>query len=164
MEEEINQPLLQINLLGNPEIKLGEGTPIRLPQKALALLVYIAIERQMIKRSKLVLLFWSDIVDESARSSLRMTLSKLKKALGEHLQVTRQEVGLNWERPISVDVFELETTLTSKAVDLEKIDAAITRYKGGCLKDFEFKDTPEFDSWCQEQQGTLTTTCYGSLK
>ena len=42
MEKEINQPLLQITLLGNPKIKLGEGTPIQLPQKALALLIYIA--------------------------------------------------------------------------------------------------------------------------
>ena len=155
MKKEVNQSLLQINLLGNPEVKLGEGTPLQLPKKTLALLVYIAIERQMIKRSKLVLLFWSDMVDESARSNLRMGLSKLKKALGEHLQVTRQEVGLDWGTSIVVDAFELETILTSKAVDLEKVDATITRYKGGFLTDLEFKDTPEFDAWRLEQQERL---------
>ncbi len=152
MEKEQNQPLLHINLLGNPEIRVGDGAPLQLPKKTLALLVYIAIERQMVKRSKLILLFWSDVPDESARSSLRTGLSGLKKALGNYMQATREAIGLDWEKPIIVDAFELDTVLTSESVDLKKADAAIARYRGDFLKDFELKDAPEFDSWCLEQQ------------
>ena len=152
MEKDIDQPLLHINLLGNPKLKFGNNAPLQLQKRLLALLVYITIEQQMVERSKLTLLFWSNVLDEPSRSSLRTGLSKLRKILGDYVHSTRQAVGLNWEKPILVDAFELHTALTSEPIDFKKIDAAIARYRGDFLTGFELKDAPEFNSWCAEQQ------------
>ena len=152
MEKEKDQPLLHIDLLGNPKVSFGDDPPLRLPKKVLALLTYITIERQIVQRSKLILLFWSDVSDDLAKRSLRTGLSTLRKALGDYISITRQEVGLDWKRPILVDALELEISLNSQPVDLEKLDIAIACYRGNFLADFELKDSPEFDDWRLNQQ------------
>ena len=152
MEKEEDQPLLQVNLLGNPKVSLGNDAPLKIPKKLLALLAYIAIEEQMVQRSKLILLFWSDVSDESARRSLRTGLSELKKLLGEYLEITRQEVSLDWEKSILVDALELQESLGNKSIDLKRLQAAITLYRGDFLADVELKDSLEFDDWRLNQQ------------
>ena len=152
MEKEEDQPLLQVNLLGNPKVSLGNDAPLKIPKKLLALLAYIAIEEQMVQRSKLILLFWSDVSDESARRSLRTGLSELKKFLGEYLEVTRQEVSLDWEKSILVDALELQESLGNKPIDLKRLQVAITLYRGDFLADVELKDSLEFDDWRLNQQ------------
>ena len=114
MEKEKDQPLLQINLLGNPKVSFGDSPPLQLPKKVLALLFNLAIEQQMVPRSKLVLLFWSDVPDELARRSLRTGLSELRKVLGSYIKSTRQEIGLDWQIPLLVNALELETCLNNK--------------------------------------------------
>ena len=152
MEKQTNQPLLHINLLGSPKVSFGDGTPIQVPKKVLALLAYIAIEKQAIQRTKLILLFWSDVADELARNSLRTGLSELKKVLGEYIQPSRQTVSLNWEQSILVDALELEMALNSEPLDLEKLDEAISLYRGDFLAGLEVKDAPEFEDWLLGQQ------------
>ncbi len=149
---EKDKSLLHINLLGNPKVSFGNDTPLQIPKKLLALLAYVTMQQQTVQRSKLILLFWSDVSDESARRSLRTALSELKKFLGEHFEVTRQEVGLDWEKPISVDALELQESLSSKPIDLKKLQAAIAFYRGDFLADIELKDSLEFGDWLLNQQ------------
>ncbi len=148
----MGQFLLHINLLGNPEVRFENVHTLQLPKKTLALLIYLTIEKRMVERSKLILLFWSDLTDESASSSLRTGLSRLRKALGDYVQSTRQALGLNWEKPILVDAFELDAALHNEPIDFKKLDAAIALYRDDFLAGFELKDAPEFNSWCSEQQ------------
>ena len=152
MERKANQPLLNINLLGSPRVSFGDDDPIQIPKKVLALLAYVAIEKQAIKRSKLILLFWSDVIDELARNSLRTGLSELKKVLGDYIQSTRQTVSLNWEQPILVDALELEAANTDEPLNLERLAKATSFYKGDFLADFEIKDALDFDDWLLNQQ------------
>ncbi len=152
MDKEKDQSLLHINLLGNPKVSFEDGSPLQIPKKLLTLLAYIAIEKQMIQRSKLILLFWGDVSDNLAKRSLRTGLSTLRKTLGEYVVSTRQEVGLDWRKSILVDVLELQKSLNSKPVDLEKLDIAIAHYRGSFLADFELKDSPELDDWHLNQQ------------
>ncbi len=149
---EKDKPVLHVNLLGNPKVSFGNNAPLQIPKKLLALLAYITMQQQTVQRSKLILLFWSDVSDESARRSLRTGLSELKKSLGEYLEITRQEVGLDWEKPISVDALELQESLSSKPIDLKRLQAAIAFYRGDFLADIELKDSLEFGDWHLNQQ------------
>ena len=152
MEKKIGLSPLHINLLGNPNISFGNGTAIQLPPKKLALLAYLALEHQAIQRSKLILLFWSDVTDSQARNSLRTTLSELRRVIGDYLQPTRQMVSLNWEQPILLDALELETAFTNEPLDLERLVKAISFYRGSCLTGLEVKNAPEFADWVLSQQ------------
>ncbi len=152
MENKTSQALLHINLLGTPEVCFENGTPLQIPKKLLALLAHIAIEKKAVQRAKLILLFWSDVTDDLARSSLRTGLSELKKILGEYIKPSRHTVSLDWEKPIQVDALELEAALGKELIDLEKLDQAITSYRGNFLAGLEIKDAPEFDDWCLSQQ------------
>ncbi len=149
---EKDQSLLHINLLGSPKVSFGNDSPLQIPKKLLALLAYITMQQQTVQRSKLILLFWSDVSDESARRSLRTALSELKKALGEYLEVTRQEVSLDWGKPISVDALELQESLSSKPIDLKRLQTAIAFYRGDFLTNVELKDSLEFGDWLLNQQ------------
>ncbi len=152
MEKETSQTLLHINLLGTPEVCFENGTPLQIPKKLLALLAHIAIEKKAVQRTKLILLFWSDVTDDLARSSLRTGLSDLKKILGEYIKPSRHTISLDWGKSIQVDALELEAALGKKPIDLEKLDQTITSYRGDFLAGLEIKDAPEFDDWCLNQQ------------
>ncbi len=152
MEKKTSQLPLHINLLGSPKMSFENGNPLRVQKKVLALLAYIAIEKQSVQRSKLILLLWSNVTDELARNSLRTGLSELKKVLGEYIQSTRQTVSLNWEQPILVDALELEEANTDESLNLERLAKATSLYRGDFLADLEIKDVPEFDDWLLSQQ------------
>ena len=144
--------MLKINLLGNPEVSFEDGVLLKLPKKILALLAYLATEQKPAQRSKLILLFWSDVSDESARASLRTGLPKLKQTLQGYVKSTTQTVSLDWEKPILVDALELEKVLTNEPLDLKKLTTTINFYRGDFLAGLEIKNAPEFDAWRLNQQ------------
>src|ERR671916_68383 len=74
---------LSISLLGPPEVCL-RGRGLRFgTKKALALLCYLAVEGKKYPRRKLAELLWPRSSERHARTDLRSTLSRLRKALGE---------------------------------------------------------------------------------
>ena len=74
---------LGIRLLGPPEASLwGRGLRFG-TKKALALLCYLAAEGKKYPMGKLAELLWPRSDRRSARTDLRSTLSRLRKALGE---------------------------------------------------------------------------------
>ena len=74
---------LSIRLLGPPEANL-RGRRLRFgTKKALALLCYLAAEGKKYHRGQLAELLWPRSDRRSARTDLRSTLSRLRKALGE---------------------------------------------------------------------------------
>jgi DNA-binding SARP family transcriptional activator len=74
---------LSIRLLGPPDASLcGRGLRFG-TRKALALLCYLATEGGYHPRRKLAELLWPRSNARHARTDLRSTLSRLRKALGE---------------------------------------------------------------------------------
>ena len=74
---------LSIRLLGSPEASLwGRGLRFG-TKKALALLCYLAAEGKKYPRGELAELLWPRSDRRSARTDLRSTLSRLRRALGE---------------------------------------------------------------------------------
>jgi DNA-binding SARP family transcriptional activator len=69
-------------------------------RRARAILAYLALNPGPHPRGRLAAAFWPDVLDESARASLRAALSELRRALGpaaDHVVATRDSVALDGE-------------------------------------------------------------------
>src|SRR5215813_9411128 len=72
---------LVLNLFGGFEVCLTSGAPLAISTKAgQAMMAYLALSpHQRHSREKLAALLWEDRLDQQARSSLRQTLTTLRK-------------------------------------------------------------------------------------
>ena len=110
--------MLRVRLAGSLALE-SDGREIPLPpsRRARALLAYLAAHPGPHARGELAARFWPDVLDESARTSLRAALSELRRALGpeaERLVATRETVALDgaW-----VDLRESAALLEAGRVD-----------------------------------------------
>ena len=122
--------MLRVRLAGSLALE-SDGREIPLPpsRRARALLAYLAAHPGAHARGELAARFWPDVLDESARTSLRAALSELRRALGpeaERLVATRETVALDgvW-------------------VDLREYDAGRTVIEGELLRGMD-------DDWVLE--------------
>src|SRR5437667_10830278 len=108
---------LQLSLLGEPIVKHDERTLTFSTRKALALLVYLAVEGGMHTRKTLSESFWPELDAEHGRAALRATLLELRKLLershapGEraHLLVERDTLGIEHASQPIVDIRFIES-------------------------------------------------------
>ena len=108
---------LQLSLLGTPVVKHGERTLTFSTRKALALLVYLAVEGGTHPRKTLSESFWPELDAEHGRAALRATLLELRKLLerthgpGEraHLLVERNTLGFDQGSPLILDLRFVES-------------------------------------------------------
>src|SRR5947209_5299338 len=124
--------MLRIRVLGD----LGadrDGMPVALPKRrpARALLGWLALNPCLHARSKVAASLWPNVLDQSARTSLRTALSALRAAIGaEALVTTRERAGL--AEDLTVDVREFDRLL-SRGQEL----AALQLGEGEVLPDFD---------------------------
>src|SRR5918995_2518262 len=98
--------MLRIRLLGGLELEV-DGRAIRPPpgRPARALLAWLALNPGMHARSRVAAALWPDVLDQSARLSLRTALSALRDALGDGadaVTATREQIGV--ARDVWVDL------------------------------------------------------------
>ena len=108
--------MLRVRLVGGLRLEL-DGLEIDAPRsrRARALLAWLAAHPGVHARSELAGRFWPDVLDESARASLRAALTELRTALrgGAGLVVaSRETVGLTGDE-LWVDVREFERRLAA---------------------------------------------------
>jgi DNA-binding SARP family transcriptional activator len=87
--------MLRVHLVGDVGVEVdGESRP--LPRgRPLSLLGWLALNPGLHPRTDVAPRFWPDVLDESARASLRSALWALRRALGDSaLVATRDRVGL----------------------------------------------------------------------
>jgi DNA-binding SARP family transcriptional activator len=72
--------LLQLKLLGAPEVRHAGQVVQFATRKALALLIYLAVEGDKQPREKLTALFWLESDGERSCAALRRTLAFLRRA------------------------------------------------------------------------------------
>ena len=90
--------MLEVQLAGGMQLR-WQSTHLPPPasRRARGLLAYLALNAGPHSRAHLAALFWLDVLDESARGSLRVALTELRKALGPaagYVQATRDTVAL----------------------------------------------------------------------
>ncbi|NOX60823.1 MAG: AAA family ATPase [Chloroflexi bacterium] len=159
--------MLQIRLLGGPEIAL-DGHPIHLETiKTLALLAYLIVRPGAHQRDMLADLLWGDQGKSRAARSLRRALWNLRQTLcsgGEEascpfLEITRRTVAFRRESPYTLDLNEFTRRLqaarhllaskneAASSQLLEHLQACHTLYRGEFLEGIQIDDAPAFESW-----------------
>ena len=106
--------MLDVRLAGGLELRL-DGAPIALPasRRARAVLAFLALNPAPQPRGRLAARFWPDVLDESARASLRVALTELRQALGPasgYVVATRETVALE-DPDLRVDTREFQREL-----------------------------------------------------
>src|SRR5690242_8909037 len=90
--------MLEVRLAGGLALRADEAD-IAPPasRRGRAVLAYLSLNPGPQSRARLAARFWPDVLDESARASLRVALTELRQALGpaaSHLRATRDSVAL----------------------------------------------------------------------
>src|SRR4051812_47619421 len=95
------------------------------------LLAYLALHPGLHGRGELARLLWPDVLESSARSSLRSALSSVRRAIGDrHLLDPRGRLGLADD--VAVDVREFRALL-----DAGELEAAVQRSRETLLQGLE---------------------------
>lgn len=163
---------LQLNLLGPPEVRVGE-TLLKFPtRKTLALIAYLAVEKGAQPREHLAALLWPESNPERSFASLRNNLGHLKSALNlnsneeqaSYLLITQTALALNPDAAIRVDLYTLEHAYIQARADrssrekptdegdLPLLQNAAAYYRGDFLTGFSLGDSPDFDDWANIQR------------
>ncbi len=133
--------MLRVDLAGGLRLE-SDGAELAPPasRRARAILAYLALHPGPHPRARLAAAFWPDVLDESARTSLRAALSELRRALGpaaEHVVATRDTVALDGEG-LAVDARAFDAALARGDAT-----AALAACRAPILDGFE-------DDWAQE--------------
>src|SRR5919197_687557 len=91
--------MLRVRLVGELTLEAdGKRLEVPAPANARAPLAWLALHPGTHSRSEVAGTFWPDVLEESARASLRTALSAVRRSLGPaadgHLVATREVVGL----------------------------------------------------------------------
>ena len=113
--------MLRVRLLGAFALE-SDGVALPMPDRrqACSLLGWLALHQGLHPRSEVAGRFWPDVLDSSARKSLRTELVAVRRALGPAvdgaLVATRDLVGLDGEA-VSVDAREFERLVREGRLD-----------------------------------------------
>ena len=157
---------LQLSVFGGLRIRLGElSLGEVLPQKAQALLCYVAVEQCEHSRPALASLLWGEFPEFDAATNLRQTLSQLRRVLDPYLLVTRHTVTFNADSAYRLDCDEFARCLTPRGgdIDISQWRAAIELYRGDFLQGFTLRDAPAFDDWAVLQRERFHTRAENAL-
>jgi DNA-binding SARP family transcriptional activator len=105
--------MLRVRVLGDLLVE-RDGVQLSLPRRrpARALLGWLALHPGVHARSTVAARLWPNVLDESARTSLRTSLSALRAVIGEEaLLATREQIGLSDD--VAVDWREFERILAA---------------------------------------------------
>jgi DNA-binding SARP family transcriptional activator len=161
----LNPPMgrLSLNFLGAPEVQY-DGQPIAFPtRKALALLIYLAVEGTAQPRDKLTALLWPD---SPGASTLRSTLTMLRKALGEavsHVIADRDSLRFDLTPDVNFDLHTLNVAsqlarqlpIANHRSLIAQLASVAILIRGDFLEGFSLADAPEFDDWASFQREAL---------
>jgi DNA-binding SARP family transcriptional activator len=114
--------------------------------KRLALLAYLAVRRDFVRRDELMPLFWPDADDTRGRAALRQAVAFLRAHLGPSSLSSRgrEEIALT-ERAVEVDVWRFDERI--RAGNLEE---ALELYRGHLLQGLHVGASNEFQDWLEK--------------
>ena len=108
--------VVRVRLMGALEVELN-GAVVASPasHRPWAVFAYLVLAGRPVARGELAAQFWPDVLDQSARASVRSALWALRRALGDVLIVDRDRVGVSADW---VDVHQLEELPDEEALAL----------------------------------------------
>jgi DNA-binding SARP family transcriptional activator len=151
-------PDVHLVTLGTPAL-VGNGTPIPLRKKDLALLVYLRLEgRHGHSRGALAGLLWGSSREENARHSLTQALGRLRARLGSGvLEVGHDRVGCRATLPC-------DAASLLQAAGAEVDDGVLALCAGEFLAGFHPGSGAEaFESWADGRRAHFRTVAVSAL-
>lgn len=146
---------LTVQVLGVPEVRFQEQRLAFRSRKALALLIYLAVEPGTHSREKLVDLLWSQNDFQQGRVSLRTALSQVRQALratgSPGIATTNDLVRLDVACPLQLDLTLITAALLPEATDAEW-QTAVAASRGPFLEGFSLADASGFEEWASWQR------------
>jgi DNA-binding SARP family transcriptional activator/tetratricopeptide (TPR) repeat protein len=148
--------MLEIRVIGELEVQL-DGKTAELPpsRRARSLLGWLAVHAGRHPRSRLAGLFWPDVLDASARASLRSAIWALRSALGPdfggYLAADRDTVTLAGD-DLRVDLREVQRLIAQG-----QPEAALALCRGDLLQDLD-------DDWVIEARADLDRDVAAALE
>lgn len=156
---------IQIRLLGNTDVSInGKSVPEKAWQtrKAKALFKYLVLQKgQKVTRDHLMELFWPEAGPEAAAASLRVTLSRMRRALSSAGRETGNKTpffgegrGMIWFNPgtdytLDTEDFEKKSAAGFSELRRGNLDAArknleqaLELYRGDLLEEDLYEDWP----------------------
>ena len=158
--------LLNISLLGRPEMRWQDRLLKFRTHKALALLAYLVVEDGPHPREALATLFWPESDPAQRRMMLRTTLQHVRQALpadadlAHILRAEHDAISLPRDPNVWLDLDGLsraarairETAPTHRQTLLPELQATAALCRGAFMHGFTLHDAPDFDHWVQTQQ------------
>lgn len=152
----MGRPLLEVRLLGNPEVRVA-GLPLQVDtRKAIAILAYLAVEGSA-GRDHMTALLWPEAAPDRAKATFRRTLSSLRTGIGgDHLESDRERVGLTGATDSDVARFDEEIAATFDhghdphdvcPACIPHLTNVLTLYRGDFLEGFSIREAAEFEVW-----------------
>ena len=167
---------LQIYLLGSPRITLDDK-PVHInTARAIPLIAYLAITGKSQPREVLANLLWPESTQKQALAALRTTLWRMKLArLDEWITLKRNEVGLNYQKNISIDVVNFKNQLELCRTHghppsqicrycTPLLTESVELYKGEFLAGYDISKAPTFDDWRMVQSVSLQILHFSALE
>src|SRR5438552_5337392 len=145
--------MIQLRVLGRLALE-GDGGPdvegLASQPKALALVVYLAVARPrgFHQRDRLVGLFWPELDQDRARSSLRKTLHRIRQSLGDEVVVSRGTESLG----IAPASLVCDAAAFDEAVEAGLLRDALDLYRGELLPGFYVPESDAFEEWLDQER------------
>ncbi|HEY2595400.1 MAG TPA: BTAD domain-containing putative transcriptional regulator, partial [Chloroflexota bacterium] len=149
--------LLELNLIGVPEVVL-DGQPVVFARRgSIALLAYLALSQRAYPREALATLLAGDSSEDQARKYLSNVLVDLRQHLGDYINATRQTVAFDRTLPsrVDVDVFRRQVGTALAVESAPDMEPAIRLYRGEFLAGLTLGGAPDFDVWLFAQREEL---------
>ncbi len=143
-------PLLEIRLLGIPQVSLDQQIVEGLRRKNRALLFYLAGQNGEVARARLLSFFWPDHERSAAMPILRTMIHELRKYLGEAFHADDKILSLSPDTYI--DLHDFTKALQSSSSDLKTLADALSLYRGDFLEGFPLSGSPQFDDWVNSER------------
>ncbi|HEX6387443.1 MAG TPA: hypothetical protein VF177_22475, partial [Anaerolineae bacterium] len=157
---------LKLYVFGPPRLERGNQVVEINLRKAMALLVYLAVTRQPHSRDALATLFWPESDQSHGRASLRRTLYRLNRALGQdvlHASAETIEFRLDINLWLDIEVYRehlaaclpthpANNPTTHPPIQLSsdcqaRLVEAAALYGDDFLAGFTLPDSPTFNEW-----------------
>lgn len=162
--------MLEISLLGAPQVTLNSAPVDINRRKALALLAYLVVTGQPHSRESLATLLWPDSDQSRAFAYLRTALWTLNNALGEDwIDTARDTVEITPGDALWLDVAHFRALVDAPPADdpavcIETLAEAVALYHGDFMAGFTLPDCPAFDDWQFYQADSLRAALSGALE
>jgi len=149
--------LLELSLIGVPEVIL-DGQPVTFARRgSLAVLAYLALSKRAYPRETLATLLAGDSSEDQARKYLSNVLVDLRQHVRGYIHATRQTVIFDRSLPcrIDVDLFRDRLAASGEQNGNADIESVIELYRGEFLAGLSLGGAPDYDVWLFAQREEL---------